>query len=204
MASDSEGSEAAAFSLRSQIYDEVYGQGSVLENKGCPFVGRLGDLLNTIMDDELGAAQETSPSAAQAMMQETLLLLLPVCVKHKQCISCFQEPDDEQGTDTNSKGMRSLRLRVIESSSRIISSVHSTSVVAGGFSPPLVSCVSVFSAGCCLVTAAVKGWTSMAVQAKAILNCTEVLTLFSTQWKGGRRYLEVWRALTGLIDFSRA
>lgn len=178
------------FGIRAQIYEEIYGQGRVFENRACPFVGELATLLH--------ALESLQNDQSHLMLLEALLLLLPVCVKHKQCISCFQEPDELPET----RGMRSLRLRVSEAAAQIISTVHETTVAAGKFTPPFAACVSVFSAGCCLVTAAAKGWTPLRAHTKDILNCTEVLTLFSMQWKGGRRYLHVWRTLTALLDFT--
>jgi hypothetical protein len=179
-----------AFNIYAQVYDEIYGQGRAFERRSCPFSDKLAKLLDTV-DGVQGSPDHRMP-------QETLLLFLPVCVKHKQCISCFQEPDEL----LNSKGMRSLRLRVSEAASQIILMVHAATVLAGKFSPPFAACISVFSAGCCLITAAVKGWIPLRNQTRDIVKCTEVLTLYSMQWKGGRRYLEVWRALRDSIDFT--
>lgn len=183
-------SQTNAFGIHTQVYDEIYGQGGVFESRACPFIGKLAGLLGLL--DGLQTHQ------CCTVLEETLLLLLPVCVKHKQCISCFQEPDEP----LDAKGMKSLRHRVVESASQVISKSHASTLGSDKFEPPFAACIKVFSAGCCLVTAAVKGWTPLRACTKDIIKCTEVLTFFSTQWKGGRRYLDVWRTLRDFIDFT--
>ncbi|KAH8650477.1 hypothetical protein BGZ61DRAFT_524642 [Ilyonectria robusta] len=82
-------------SLYVQVSEQLYGRGQVYETQACPFVGEVGTLMEL-----LDTVQTQHPVA-----KETWLAFLPVCFKHKQCIFCFQEADED-----NVRGMRTLRL----------------------------------------------------------------------------------------------
>lgn len=98
--------------------------------------------------------------------------------------------------------MASLRYKVTEVASHVVATLHQATIAADGFIPPFAACTHIFIAGCCLIVAAVKGWTEVRLHCKTFLKCTEVLALFSAHWKGGGRYLQVWRVLTDLLDFT--
>jgi hypothetical protein len=176
------------FLTYTQLYEQIYGKGQIYETQDCPFLGEVAISLEMI------EGLHDKPD----IVSETLLLLLPVCVKHKQCIYCFQDPDEE----FNGKGMRSLRLKVTNAASLLISHVYDSTTAADGFTPPFLASAKAFVCGCCLATAISKRWVASHAFMKDIIKCTEVLTHFAPHWKGGSKYLQVWRAVLSLLDFN--
>ncbi|KAH8885266.1 hypothetical protein GQ53DRAFT_797239 [Thozetella sp. PMI_491] len=176
------------YDLYSQVADQLYGKGRVYENQGCPFVGEIAELMSL-----LEGLDTRHPVA-----KETWLSFLPVCFKHKQCIFCFQEADESEP-----KGMRALRMRVIATASDLISSVHQVSTNQDGFIPPVIASSRTLISGCSLATGIVKRWTPAPGHAKDLIKCTEVLTLFAPHWKGGHSYLAVWRSIIDLLNLEQ-
>ncbi|CAG9990540.1 unnamed protein product [Clonostachys byssicola] len=176
------------FSAHIQLYDQIYGSGRIYETHGCPCVGEASTLL-----EKLGTFQGN-----QDIVNETILLFLPVCVRHKQCIFCFQEPDG----DFNQKTMGALRLKVASAASNLIASVHALSMGTEGFISPFLGSARAFVSGCCIATAIAKRWIVVADFYKDILRCTEILTHFAPHWKGGFRYLHIWRSILIPLELS--
>ncbi|VUC36596.1 unnamed protein product [Clonostachys rosea] len=176
------------FSAHVQLYDQIYGSGRIYETQGCPCVGEASTLL-----EKIGTFQGN-----QDIVNETILLFLPVCVRHKQCIFCFQEPDG----DFSQKTMGALRLKVANAASNLISSVHTISLGTEGFISPFIGSARVFVSGCCIATAIAKRWIVAADFFKDIIRCTEILTHFAPHWKGGFRYLHIWRSMLVPLELS--
>ncbi|KAI3010026.1 transcriptional regulator family: Fungal Specific TF [Aspergillus niger] len=80
--------------LYNKLFHATYGTSRIGDAESCPFVGEVSGLL-----DRADVIADASPAS-----QEIWLVLLATCVRHKQCVACYQEPDDQQG-----KGMRTLR-----------------------------------------------------------------------------------------------
>lgn len=175
------------YDLHVKISDQLYGRGQVYQTQGCPFVGDVSALL-----DLLDALQTQHPVAKQ-----TWLSFLPICFKHKQCISCFQEADED-----SSKGMRTLRLKVIVAASALISNVYQSATSQYGFIPPVVASSNALISGCAIAAGILKRWTPAQVHSKDLIRCTEVLTMFAPHWKGGNNYLSVWRTIVDLLDLG--
>lgn len=174
--------------IYTQISDQLYGKGRVYENQGCPFVGEVATLM-----DILDTIQTQHPVA-----KETWLSFLPVCFRHKQCISCFQEADED-----NAKGMRTLRQKIISAASGLISSIHHSAASEQGFLPPVFASSKALIAGCSIATAISKKWTPAQHHAKDMIKCTETLALYAPHWHGGNEYLSVWRDLIDLLDLGK-
>lgn len=180
------GDKETFLGTHARLYEQLYGSGRVYESRGCPCVGDVCSLTSMIENH-----QEHDATVAS----ETWILLLPVCVKHKQCAFCFQEPDDHE-----SKGMTTLRLKVVNAASRLINNVHGIVTAADGFISPFIASAMAFVSGCCIVVSISKRWISLHWYMKDVVKCTELLALFAPHWKGGSTYLRVWRVLLSLLD----
>lgn len=132
------------------------------------------------------------------MLNENIwLLTLPICVKHKQCVFCFQEDDDNDG-----KGMKTLRKRVLDAASRLISLIYHSTTNRDGFVPPFIASSRILVAGCAIATGVSKKWINSQSHTRDLIKCTEVLSLFAPHWKGGQGYLQVWRSIVDLLDMQ--
>lgn len=168
---------------------EIYGSGLLYDSRGCPFVGEVARLVegleNCCFEDPI--------------VNETWLLLLPVCVRHKQCVHCFQEPDERGG-----RGMRSLRTQVINAASRLIASTHHLVTTGEAFVPPLIATTRAFTAGCSVAVSTSKRWTSSQAHITDVVRCTEIMSMFASHWQGGRSYLHIWRIIVQLLDVGQS
>lgn len=178
------------YQLSHDIQQTIYGQGQLYDTNECPFVGRMAELM---------ASLESYPLDQTPVISEMWLLLLPICVRHKQCVFCFQEPDDR-----TARGMRSLRQRLLEAALHLIQHTHKTTSSPDGFIPPLIASSRAIVSGCAILVSRAKGWSPDTLHVKALLQCTEVLTLFMPHWKGGPGYLQVWSMITDLVDKHQA
>ncbi|KAL4907796.1 hypothetical protein BDW74DRAFT_175578 [Aspergillus multicolor] len=170
-----------------KISEELYLAGRVYESRSCPFLGEIGNLMGCL----------ESTASAHSIIKEAWLLFLPVCVKHKQCLHCFQEPDQH-----HTKGMTSLRRRVVKASTDLIEDIHYTATSMHGFIPPIVVCARTFIAGCTLAVALLKGWIQPMSHVNYLMSCTEILTMFAPHWNGGHRYLVVWKRILDGINLQ--
>lgn len=168
-----------------QLFQLIYGHVSLNDGAGCPFLGQIGNLMIQVEDFP----------AEQSSIWELWLLFLPVCAKHKQCVSCFQETDDEYG-----RGMKSLRRKVIESASQLIVENHRSALAIDEFTSPFIVTVKTFTAGCVIAASISKRWTSVATHTKSLLKCTDIMTMFAPHWRGGHKYAHVWRTMMDHID----
>ncbi|KAL4951089.1 hypothetical protein BDW69DRAFT_196750 [Aspergillus filifer] len=173
--------------LYSQISSQIYGAGGVYDNLSCPFVGEILSLMDVL----------ESLKGPLPVIREMWLLYLPICAKHKQCLHCFQEPDDP-----NAKGMTELRRKVIDAASDLIASVHREVSSIDNFTPPVIASSRAFIAGCSITTGILKRWTSPKVHVRDLINCAEILTTFAPHWCGGHTYLKVWKTIIGLLDLD--
>ena len=126
------------------------------------------------------------------MINQTWLLLFPLCVKHKQCAICFQEPGEQHDT----RGMTTLRLKVTTAASDLISGVHEAITATDGFVSPFIASARALVAGCCILVGIAKRWIPLHAHIRDIIRCTEILTMFTPHWNGGAGYLNVWKVLT--------
>lgn len=171
-----------------RLSHEIYDTDQHYENESCPFTGEIY-LLMGVME---GFKDQ------QPVVLETWLLFLPVCVRHKQCVFCFQEADEPIA-----RGMRSLRHRVVVAASKLISNVYEMAIARDGFVPPLIASARAFVSGCSIATAITKRWTTPQSHIRDLARCTEILTLFAPHWKGGHRYLEIWRNIIDILDTNQ-
>lgn len=176
------------YDMYAQISDQLYGRGRVYETQGCPFVGETATLMEI-----LGTIQ-----TEHTVARETWLAFLPICFRHKQCISCFQEADEE-----NAKGMRTLRQKIVLAASALLSSIHHNATSRDGFVPPVFASSKALVSGCSIATAISKRWTTAQSHSKDMIICTEVLALYAPHWHGGNAYLRVWRDLIDLLDLGK-
>ncbi|QGA21626.1 hypothetical protein EYB26_009337 [Talaromyces marneffei] len=100
-----------------RLSHEIYDTDQYYENDACPFTGEIS-LLIGVME----GFQDQQP-----MVLETWLLFLAVCVRHKQCVFCFQEADEPIA-----RGMRSLRHQVVVAASQLISTVYELAIARDG------------------------------------------------------------------------
>lgn len=168
-----------------QLFQLIYGNDSLNDGAGCPFLGQIGDLITQV---------EHFP-IEQSAVRELWLLFLPVCAKHRQCVSCFQEVDDEYG-----RGMKSLRRKVIDSASQLIIEVHRSALALDEFTSPFIATVKSFTAGCIIASSISKRWTTLSLHTRSLLKCTETMTMFAPHWRGGHKYAHVWRTMMDHID----
>ncbi|KAM5386537.1 hypothetical protein ACJZ2D_000500 [Fusarium nematophilum] len=173
------------YDLYTQLSDQIYDKGRVYETQSCPFVGEIAALM-----DILDTLQTPHPVA-----KETWLSLLPVCFKHKQCISCFQESDEE-----DARGMNTLRRKVIRAATELISSVHRRATSQHDFIPPIIASSNALISGCSIAVGISKKWTLPQSHGNDLIKCTEILAMFAPHWKAGNDYLSVWRSITNLLD----
>lgn len=181
---DTNGSEAILLCYE-QLSQTIYGKNGIYETQDCPFQGQaltLTEILDNFHDQH-------------PMIKECWLSLFPVCVKHRQCFLCFQEQDDPQ-----TKGMRSLRYRVIKSASELISCTYDDSIKIDSFIPPLVASFRALLAGCCIAVSIAKQWTTHQAHVGDLMKCTEIIALFASHWRGGQGYLQVWRSILDLLQ----
>lgn len=176
------------FDLYTQISTQIYGSGRVYETQGCPFLGEVASLMDLL---------ESVPTQ-RSVANEAWLLFLPVCSRHKQCLFCFQEADEE-----TARGMRTLKNKVIAAAAELITNVYATATSQDGFIPPIIASSRALIAGCSIATSILKKWTPPQAHAKNLIKCTEILTMFAPHWKGGNNYLGVWRTIIDLIDLEQ-
>lgn len=98
------------------------------------------------------------------------------------------------------RGMRTLRQRVVDSALALSADTHKATTSANGFIPPLLACSRPLLAGCTVSLSMMKQWSPGSSHLQALLQCHETLTRFMPHWKGGPHYLQVWTAITSLID----
>jgi hypothetical protein len=168
-----------------QLYNVIYADGKIYDGQQCPFVGDIVALID--LAGNLSAETELN--------EQIWLLTLPICVKHKQCVFCFQEDDDTDG-----KGMRTLRKSVVEAASRLVSLVYHSATTRDGFIPPFIAGSRILIAGCTIAVGIFKKWTTSQLRTRDLIKCTEVLSLFAPHWKGGQVYLQVWRSIVAFLD----
>lgn len=180
------GIDTKPISLFVQISNLLYNRGVPHATNDCPFVGEIAPLIDQL---------QSLPS--QRMVQlETWILLLPLCVKHKQCVYCLQEANDG-----SSWGMRSLRTNIVDAASQLIQKVHEITASTDGFMPPLLAASRALISGCTVATAISKHWASPEHHIKDLMKCTEVLSVYAATWEGGDEYLKIWRKITDLLDY---
>ncbi|KAL2833332.1 hypothetical protein BDW59DRAFT_78164 [Aspergillus cavernicola] len=170
-----------------QISDQIYGVGRAYESQSCSFVGEVGILMGVL----------ESLDGSHSIINEMWLLYLPVCAKHKQCLHCFQEPDEP-----NTKGMTTLRAKVVNAASELMTSVHQNATSIDGFLPPVIASSRAFISGCSIATGILKRWINPKAHVRELINCTEILTMFAPHWSGGHDYLRVWKAILNLLDLE--
>lgn len=176
-----------AIQLFIQISDEIYGGGRLYVTQSCPFAGQSATLLAA-----LEGLQDQTP-----IIQEAWLLYLPMCFKHKQCLHCFEEPDEP-----NPRGMKALRQQVVAAASALITDIHRVSISPDSFISPVMASSRIFIAGCSIATSISKRWTSPHCHTMDLIRCTEILTLFACHWKGGHKYRKVWRMITASLGLE--
>ncbi|BCS02041.1 uncharacterized protein AKAW2_60305S [Aspergillus luchuensis] len=167
-----------------KLFRAIYGTGRIGDTGSCPFVGPISALI-----DGADGIADTAPAS-----QEIWLVLLVTCVRHKQCVTCYQEPDDQQG-----KGMRTLRLKIVKAAAELLSSTHRVAFNDEGFVSPITACSRALISGCSIATAIVKRWTTFQSHFRDLILCSEILTLFCSHWKGGHSYLHAWQIITDLL-----
>lgn len=178
--------EDFVFQLYHDMQQSIYSHGQLYDTNECPFVGHMADLMVSL---------ENYPVDQTPAISEMWLLLLPTCVQHKQCVFCFQEADDP-----TTRGMRSLRQRLLEAALHLIEHTHRATTSANGFIPPLIASSRAIVSGCAILVSRAKHWSPGTLHVKGLLQCTEVLTYFMPHWKGGPGYLQVWNTITNLVD----
>jgi hypothetical protein len=171
-----------------QIFNQIYGRSGTYASQGCPFVGEVAVLMEMIGNFQ----------TQHAVINETWLLFLHFCVKHKQCIHCFQEADED-----GVKGMIWLRRKVIDAASKLISTVYETATAKDDFIAPLIACSRALISGCSIAVNITKRWVPARPYLKDLIKCTEILTLFASHWQGGHTYLNVWRVIIKQIDIDQ-
>lgn len=157
---------------------ELYEERGIYSHCGCPLSGRTLELLEVL---------EKSPPH-DSTVEDSWLLLLPVCLQHKPCVFCVTE-DDEHTT----RSLAYLCQRIVQSSLSLLSSVHASISTGASFIPPLLASSRALVAGCALVVGIAKGWAGPTTSISALLQCSEILTFAAPHWKGGQAYLDVWR-----------
>lgn len=167
------------------LFRSIYDGGHPCDSQVCPFVGDIAACM-----DRIEGLSSTHP-----LVQETWLLFLPLCIRHKQCIHCFQESDDR-----SDRGMRSLRLRVVDAASQLLDSVYRITNAGDGFIPPVQASTRAFISGCAIVVGISKHWTSPQKHVRDLVRCTEILALFASHWEGGHSYMSVWRIMADLVS----
>ncbi|GAM40564.1 hypothetical protein TCE0_039f13010 [Talaromyces pinophilus] len=141
--------------LHVRIADQIYDTGRIYETQSCPCVGEAAILMGL-----LDSLDSTHP-----IVKETWLLYLPLCVKHKQCLYCFQEPDEP-----NAKGMTSLRENVLKAASGLIANVHQQCTSTDDFIPPVLASARAFLAGFSIATGICKRWIGRRDYVRDLIN----------------------------------
>lgn len=177
------------FLLYVQLCDQIYGQGRTYESRSCPFVGEVATLMEMIGHFK----------TQHAVINETWLLFLDVCVKHKQCVHCFQEIDDNEA-----KGMIWLRRKIIDAASELISTVYQAATAKDDFIPPFIACSRALISGCTIAINISKQWVQPQSYLTDLIKCTEILTLFAPHWQGGHSYLDVWRIIINQLEIDQS
>lgn len=174
------------FQLYHDVQQSIYGPSQLYDTNECPFVGHMADLIVSLENYSLNQTP---------VISEMWLLMLPMCVRHKQCVFCFQEADDP-----TTRGMRSLRQRLLEAALHLIQHTYKATTSPDGFIPPLTASSRAMVSGCTILVSRAKHWSPANLHLKALLQCTEILTHFMPHWKGGPGYLQVWNTITNLVD----
>ncbi|KAL4887540.1 hypothetical protein BJY04DRAFT_3704 [Aspergillus karnatakaensis] len=173
--------------LHIRTSDLIYGAGRLCEIKACPCVGEASILMGLL----------ESVDRSHLVVKETWLLYLPLCLKHRQCVHCFQEPGEP-----TARGMTWLRRNLMKSASELIAEVHRDATLTEGFTPPIIASARSLIAGLAITTGIFKEWIVLGPHVRDIILCTEILTMFAPHWCGGQGYLRVWRTLLDHIQFG--
>lgn len=171
--------------LYEQLFHAIYDKDHIYDTQSCPFIGEVSTLM-----DVLNTYQRQDPT-----INEAWLLFLPVCVRHKQCVFCFQEEDE-----SISRGMRTLREKVINAAFQLLRDTHKDAVAHNKFISPIIASSRALVSGCSIVTGISKRWITSQSHMRDLIRCTDVLSLFAPHWKGGHNYIRVWRTIVDLLD----
>lgn len=168
--------------LYEQLFHAIYNRGCIYDTQSCPFVGEVSALMDVL-------SSFTTP------LKETWLLFVPVCINHRPCIFCFQEPDDRIG-----RGVQTLRKKVINTASQVLHDTYQDATESNRFVSPLIASSRALVSGCSIAIGISKQWTTSQSHMRDLMKCTEILSLFAPHWKGGHDYINVWRAVIDLLD----
>lgn len=174
--------------LHEQVYCAVYGVNGLVQTEACPFAGFTADLMSGI----------DSYTSMPQQVDQIRLLFVPVCIKHRQCVACFQEADDMRG-----KGMRTLRQEVLEAARRELAATHKKMTAESEFKSPLLASSRALMSGCTITLAVAKRWTTTSLQLQALMHCTQILTFHAPHWKGGTAYLATWNQITRSLESDK-
>lgn len=172
------------FDTYTKISQELYGAGEVYKSQRCPFLTEASILLE-VLDDT---------TCQDLIVQDCWLLFLPICLQHEECAFCAPNSNHD-GT----KSLATLRKKVIRAASHEILTIHNTVSSSNGFLSPLIASTRALSAGSAILAGLTKGWAGSRKYTGELLKCSEILSICAPHWKGGRGYLDVWRAFSSSL-----
>lgn len=164
------------------IYMKIASTVSCISISGtCPISVYLLSLLST-----LNEFQWEDP-----LVQESWLLLLPICVIHSRSVSCCSQ--------TCGIDISIFQSKILQAAISVLNTVHHFVSSSEVFIPPFIAASKAFTSGCALVTGIKEGWQGAGNVTSALLKCSEILTFSAPLWRGGKEYYEVWRKTVAAI-----
>lgn len=133
-------------------------------------------------------------SPLDPVTHEAWLLFHPFLVDHAPCDTCLSFPPSNVHSV-----LPGLHSRVLYEATSLIAVVHMLATSQDAFIPSMFAASRAFMAACVLSTGIATHWPGSETCLRALLKCSEVLTLTSPLWRGGRDYLEIFRQLTRAI-----
>lgn len=177
MSTDEE--EADLFKLYMHISEHLRQPKGNSQESICPAIGDNKRIIETLC----------SRPRNSTIVQETWLLFLPLCIQHSACLHCM-----DTSPISVSSSILPLREKIVGAASDIINSVHGDAI-SGRLLFPVIASVRVLEAGCAVLVALKKQWKTIGDCMKTMLQCSEVLTILRSCWKGGPEIFHVWSSL---------
>lgn len=187
ISSSEESSSDIAYNAYWKLIRDHFAGASSRPNEGgqCPLSNTTGQSFLSILE---------TLSTTEPVTHEVWLLLHPLLIDHAPCGACLSFPPSRAMGDDGG-----LHNRLLREAKSLITTIHTLVTSRDVFIPPMLAASRAFMAACVLSTGVAGRWPGSETCLGSLLKCSEVLTLTSPLWRGGRDYFEIYRQLARAI-----
>jgi hypothetical protein len=187
ISSSEESSSDTAYNAYWKLIRDYFGVASRRPNEvgQCPLSNTTGRSFLKILE---------TLSTTEPVTHEVWLLLHPLLIDHAPCDACLSFPPSRAMGDDGG-----LHNRLVCEAKSLLTTIHTLVTSRDIFIPPMLAASRAFMAACILSTGMAGRWPGSETCLGSLLKCSEVLTLTSPLWRGGRDYFETYRQLVRAI-----